>query len=74
MERKEEVLRKFGKQVAAIRRQKQLSIPQLAIATGLRPGKLVRIEAGKVNLLFTSILALSKGLGISPDELLQSVI
>jgi transcriptional regulator with XRE-family HTH domain len=73
MERKEEVLRKFGKQLAAIRRQKQLSIPQLAIAAGMESGKLVRIEAGKVNLLFTSIVALSKGLGITPDILLQSL-
>jgi len=69
MDRKEDVLRTFGRQLAALRAQKQLSIKELAAAAGLEPAKVMKIEAGKVNLLFTTILALARALEVSPDEL-----
>jgi transcriptional regulator with XRE-family HTH domain len=73
MDRKEDVLRTFGRQLAALRKQKQLSIKELATAAGLEPAKVMKIEAGKVNLLFTTILALAHALEVSPDELLRSI-
>jgi transcriptional regulator with XRE-family HTH domain len=37
------------------------------------PRQLTRIEAGNVNIHFTTILALARGLGITPEELLKSL-
>jgi transcriptional regulator with XRE-family HTH domain len=73
MERKEDVLRKFGKQLTALRIQKKMSIRELAIATGLEPVRLRKIEAGLVNLSFTTILSLARGLGTDPHELLSAI-
>jgi transcriptional regulator with XRE-family HTH domain len=70
MVRKEEALRQFGNRLAALREQKKLSIPELAAAAALESELVGQIEAGQVNLLLTTILALAKGLGIPPDELL----
>lgn len=73
MERKEELLKKFGKQLATLRKQRNLSVRELATAANLEYGNVRKIEAGKVNLLFTTILALARALEVSPDELLQSL-
>lgn len=71
MERKDEVLKKFGSNLTAIREEKMLTIPELAAASGLTPAQLRRIEAGEVNILFTTVVSLSRGLKISPDQLMQ---
>jgi transcriptional regulator with XRE-family HTH domain len=71
MDKKDDALRKFGKQVAALRAKKGLTVRDLAFATGLEQVRIARIEAGKVNLLFTTILVLAKALEVSPDELLS---
>jgi transcriptional regulator with XRE-family HTH domain len=72
MDRKEVALRQFGRHLTALRHQKGLSIGQLAIAAGLEYRQIEQIEAGKVDLLFTTLLALAKGLGVTPDQLLES--
>ena len=71
MDRKDEVLKKFGSNLTAIREEKMLTIPELAAASGLTPAQLRRIEAGEVNILFTTVVSLSRGLKISPDLLMQ---
>lgn len=73
MERKEELLRKFGKQLKTIRKQKGLSVRELAVAAHLATGQLQKIEAGKVNLLLSTILSLAMGLEIAPEELLKAL-
>lgn len=73
MDRKDEVLKKFGRHLTALREEKKLTIPELAAAAGLLPRQLRRIEAGEVNILFTTVVSLSRGLEISPDVLLQSL-
>lgn len=73
MDRKEKILHKFGQRLATLRKEKNLSLIELAVAAGLRHQQVQQIEAGKVNLLFTTILALAQGLQVSPDELLQSI-
>jgi len=73
MKRKEDVLRKFGKQVAFLRRQQHLTVGDLAASAHLDPSRIRDIEAGRVNLLFTTIIALAKGLGVNPQELLKSL-
>jgi transcriptional regulator with XRE-family HTH domain len=73
MHRKEDAMRKFGRRLAALREQKGLSLRELAVSSGLEYRQVVQIEAGKVNLLFTTILALAKGLGIPPGQLLETL-
>ena len=73
MDRKDEVLKKFGRHLTALREERKLTIPELAAATGLTAQKLRHIEEGKVNILFTTVISLSRGLEISPDVLLQSL-
>jgi len=71
MDRKDELLKKFGSHLAALREERGLTIPELAAASGLTPAQLRRIEAGEVNILFTTVVSLSRGLKISPDLLMQ---
>jgi transcriptional regulator with XRE-family HTH domain len=73
MHRNEEAMREFGRRLVVLRQQKGLSQRELAAAAGLEYRQIVRIEEGKVNLLFTTILALAKGLELGPDRLLESL-
>ena len=73
MERNEKSLRRFGQLLTAMREQRNLDIRELASRSGMDSRQLTRIEAGKVNILFTTILALARGLGITPEELLESL-
>jgi len=73
MERKEEILSKFGKQLATLRKQKGLTVNELAAATRLDTARIREIEAGQVNLLFTTIMVLARGLGVNPDSLLKTL-
>jgi transcriptional regulator with XRE-family HTH domain len=73
MDRSEKALRKFGQRLTELREQKELTIRDLARQSGLDARQIVRIEAGKVNLLFSTILGLARGLGVSPEELLETL-
>jgi transcriptional regulator with XRE-family HTH domain len=73
MERNEELLRKFGKHLAALRKKKGLSVGELALAAQMEPVRLHKIEAGEVNLLLSTIVALAVGLEIPPEELLKAL-
>ena len=73
MDRSEKALRKFGRRLTALRQQKEMTIRDLARRSGLDGRQIGRIEAGKVNILFSTILALARGLGITPEELLESL-
>ncbi|HEV3414570.1 MAG TPA: helix-turn-helix transcriptional regulator [Puia sp.] len=73
MERNEKSLRRFGQLLTGLREKKNLSIRELALRSGLDVRQLARIEAGGVNIQFTTILALARGLGITPEELLESL-
>jgi transcriptional regulator with XRE-family HTH domain len=73
MERNEKSLRRFGQLLAVLRKQRNFSLGDLASRSGVESRRLARIEAGKVNIHFTTILALARGLGITPEELLESL-
>jgi transcriptional regulator with XRE-family HTH domain len=73
MERNEELLRKFGKHLATLRKKKGLSVSELALAARLKPVRLQQIEAGEVNLLLSTVVALALGLEMPPEELLQAL-
>jgi len=71
MERKDDYLRQFGNRLAALRKQKNLSVRELAAAANLGYRQVLQIEAGLVNPRFTTILALARALEVRPDELLK---
>jgi transcriptional regulator with XRE-family HTH domain len=73
MDRNEKSLRRFGQLLAVMRKERNLNVSELASRSGLAPRQLKRIEAGAVNIHFTTILALARGLGITPEELLKSL-
>jgi transcriptional regulator with XRE-family HTH domain len=73
MDRKVEVLKRFGGHLTALREAKNVTVQELAAATGLTSHTLRRIEAGKVDILFSTVVVLSKALQITPGELLQSL-
>jgi transcriptional regulator with XRE-family HTH domain len=73
MDRSEMALRKFGRRLTELREQKELTVRDLAKRSALDARQISRIEAGKVNILFSTILALARGLGITPEELLESL-
>lgn len=68
---KEEALRTFSNHLKKLREQKGYSIRELANSSNLEYSQVQRIEKGKVNFAFTTLLALSDGLDISPSELLN---
>jgi transcriptional regulator with XRE-family HTH domain len=73
MDRNEKALVKFGLHLAELRQQKGMTVQELASRSRLDTRQISRIEAGQVNLLFSTILALSRGLGVPPDELLETL-
>jgi transcriptional regulator with XRE-family HTH domain len=73
MERNEKSLRRFGQLLAVLRKQRELSVSDLASRSGVDLRRLIRIEAGEVNIHLSTILALARGLGITPEELLESL-
>ena len=73
MDQKDEVLKKFGKYLTTLREEKKLTVGALASAAGLTSHHLRRIEAGEVDILFSTVVMLSRGLDITPGRLLQSL-
>ena len=71
MGQKDELLKKFGRHLNALREREMLTVEDLAAATGFTAQQLRRIEAGEVNILFTTVVVLARGLRITPAELLQ---
>ncbi len=70
MEKKEIVLKKFGQHLRELREQRNLSPQALARAAGLETFHLLKIEDGRSNPLFSTILALAHGLELEPRDLL----
>ncbi len=71
MNNKEKLLLEFASHLSKIRTTKGLSIRQLAATSGLEYSQLQRIEKGKVNLSFITLVAISQGLSIQLKELLD---
>jgi len=68
---KEKILAKFAKHLKKLREDKGYSLRELASRSGLEYSQVQRIESGKVNLAFTTVIALADGLDITPSELLN---
>ncbi len=68
---KEKLLLQFAEHLSKTRIEKDISIRQLAAASGLEYSQLQRIEKGKVNLSYTTLIAIAQGLAIQPKDLLN---
>ncbi|HCL04704.1 MAG TPA: XRE family transcriptional regulator [Chitinophagaceae bacterium] len=68
---RDSILEAFGKHLAQIRKERRLSIHQLAIACDMEYSHLQRIEKGKVNIALTTLLNIARGLDLSPEELMH---
>ena len=64
------VLIKFGERLKELRTNKKLTLEQLAFAADIELSQVHRIEKGKINPTYTTLLALAFGLEITVSELL----
>lgn len=71
MSNREKILMRFATHLSKLRKDRGLSIRQLAATSGLEYSQVQRIEKGKVNFAFTTLLALAQGLEVEPNELLE---
>ena len=68
-EENQEILVKFGKLVRQIRIEKNLTLLEVEVRTGINEGALSKIENGKKNLAFTTLVKLANGLEIPLSKL-----
>ena len=61
----------FGNNLKKIRESKNLSFRKLAQHCDIDYSNLNKIEKGKINISLSTILELTKGLGIHPKELFE---
>ncbi len=71
MTNKEKILARFALHLTRLRQEKGYSIRQLAAASGLEYSQIQRIEKGKVNFAFTTLIALAQGLDLELPALLE---
>jgi len=69
--RNTEQLAKFGERLKMLRTSKSLTLETLAYASDIEVSQVHRIEKGKINPTYTTLLALAAGLGISISELVN---
>lgn len=72
MTEKEQILKKFGAAVKKIRKNKNLTMLDVEVATGISEGCISKIENGKKNPALATVIKLAEGLEVSPSKLLQS--
>jgi len=63
----------FGKRVRQLREAKDWTLEQLAEAAGMNELQVGHIERGASDVKLSTILKLSRGLGISASELLRAL-
>lgn len=67
--RNKELLIKFGDRLRMLRSSHNLTLEQLAFAADIELSQVYRIEKGKINPTYTTLLALASGLEIPLSEL-----
>ena len=63
----------LGLNVKQLRKDQRLSQVQLALMIGRDRSYISRIERGKVNATFDTLLTLASGLGVSPSQLFAGI-
>lgn len=71
MTNKEKILIRFATHLTRLRKEKGLSIRQLAAISGLEYSQIQRIEKGKVNFAFSTLVTLAQALEMELDEMLN---
>ena len=66
-----EILTQFGAVLRQIRTDKGLTLLDLEVRTGINEGDISKIENGKKNFAFTTLVKLAKGLEIPVSKLLS---
>ena len=67
------ILIAFGSNLRQLRKERQLTLLDLEVASGVNQGDISRIENGKKNLNLTTFIKLAKGLDIHPSKLLTTL-
>jgi transcriptional regulator with XRE-family HTH domain len=70
---KEVLKKKFGATIQALRKSKGLTLRQVAAACQLDNSKIAKIEDGKFNVSLSTIIELSRGLGVDASILLADL-
>ncbi|HLP39737.1 helix-turn-helix transcriptional regulator [Lacibacter sp.] len=68
--RDEKLLKKFGKHLASIRKEKKLSLRKLADIADVDFSQIHRIEKGESNPTLTMIVTLAEALNVTTEELI----
>lgn len=71
MTQKEKILAGFAKNLKRLREERGWSIRELANRCNLEYSQVQRIEKGKVNFAYTTLMAIADGLEIAPSQLLD---
>ncbi|HEY6251060.1 MAG TPA: helix-turn-helix transcriptional regulator [Candidatus Angelobacter sp.] len=69
----ERAQRRFGEQVAALRKEKGLTQQELGADCGITTTKMQFIENGRVNVSLSTIVRLGRRLGVKLERLLNRV-
>ena len=68
---KEILKKKFGATIQQLRKNKRLTLRQVAAACQLDNSKIAKIEKGMINITFTTLLQLAMALEKHPSALLE---
>jgi transcriptional regulator with XRE-family HTH domain len=71
--KKEILQKKFGATIQRIRKDKRLTLRQVAASCQLDNSKIAKIEDGKFNVALSTIVELARGLDIAPSLLLAEL-
>lgn len=66
---KEILLKEFGANLKRLRESQGLTLMDLELKSGINNGDISRIEGGKINFTFTTLVKLARGLEISVSNL-----
>lgn len=69
--RKKRITKDFGQRLKKIRKEKKLSLRQLASEAELEHAQIARIEQGIINPTLTTIVLLAEALGVPSADLLS---
>lgn len=73
MSYKEKILIRFAERLIKLRKEKGMSIRQLAAAADLEYSQVQRIEKAKVNFAFSTLIALAQGLDLEVEDLVKDL-
>jgi len=65
------VLKKFGENLLKLRKERGLSLREMSYACSIDNSKIAKIEKGRINVTFTTLLQLALALEVHPSSLLH---